>query len=52
MSNRTHLSKTISISIMSTTGSCMKCGYQSRPRKNQSVGPDIPTCPKCNAELT
>ena len=52
MSNRTHLSKTICIIIMSTTGSCMKCGYQSRPRKNQSVGPDSPTCPKCNAELT
>lgn len=52
MNNRTHLSKTIGTIIMSTTGSCMKCGYQSRPRKNQSVGPDSPTCPKCNAELT
>ncbi|MDR3783129.1 MAG: hypothetical protein P4K92_07515 [Candidatus Nitrosotalea sp.] len=46
------ISKTISIIIMQTTGSCMKCGYQARPRKNQSFGTDIPTCPKCNNALT
>jgi len=50
--HRTHLSKIISINIMQTTGSCMKCGYQARPRKNQSIGTDVPTCPKCNSALT
>jgi len=37
---------------MSTTGSCMKCGYQARPRKDQSLGIEIPTCPKCHSPLT
>jgi predicted Zn-ribbon and HTH transcriptional regulator len=50
--HRTHLSKIINTIIMQTTGSCMKCGYQARPRKNQSIGTDTPTCPKCNNALT
>jgi len=35
-----------------TTGSCMKCGYQAKPRKDHSVDVESSTCPKCNAELT
>jgi len=50
--NRTPLSETIITTIMPTTGSCLRCGYQSKPRKNQSVGEDIPTCPKCHDALT
>ena len=40
------------ISLMSTTGSCKKCGYQAKPRKDYHVDMDAPVCPKCNNELT
>ncbi len=36
---------------MSTTGYCMKCGYQAKPRKDYHAGMDIITCPKCDTEL-
>jgi len=34
-----------------TTGSCMKCGYQAKPRKDHS-DVESGTCPKCHNELS